>query len=107
MTKSSLRTLTPNPSQTGIWTPFAFRLFSIFPFSKAPSNRPSSSILALRDIVAPRYRRALTSTLISILSVIKTGAWWGGKGLYVLMSGAIMLTVPFAVCMAEEKQFME
>ncbi|KAF6222321.1 hypothetical protein HO133_001407 [Letharia lupina] len=75
--------------------------------SGPPAESITDRLLALRDILPPRYRRALSSTLSSTLSATKTGAWWGGKGLWVLTTGAVMLSVPFAVCMVEEQQIME
>ncbi|CAF9934072.1 MAG: mitochondrial import receptor protein [Alectoria fallacina] len=75
--------------------------------SGPPAESIADRLLALRDILPPRYRRALSSTISSTLSVTKTGAWWGGQGLWVLTTGAIMLSVPFAVCVVEEQQIVE
>ena len=58
-------------------------------------------------MIPPRTRRLLSNTLTSTLSFSKTGAWIGGKGLWVLTTGAVMLSVPFAVCMVEEQQIVE
>ncbi|MCJ1460851.1 mitochondrial import receptor protein [Mycoblastus sanguinarius] len=73
----------------------------------SPSESLSDRIYALKDILPPRYRRAVTSTLSTSTSALKTGAWWGGKGLWVLSTGALMLMVPFAIAVVEEQQIIE
>ncbi|KAL2052130.1 hypothetical protein ABVK25_007572 [Lepraria finkii] len=75
--------------------------------SAAPQESISDRILALRDILPPRTRRYLSSTLQSTSGMIKKGAWFGGKGLWTLSTGALMLMVPFAIALVEEQQIVE
>ncbi|MCJ1274988.1 mitochondrial import receptor protein [Puttea exsequens] len=72
-----------------------------------PQESLSDRILALRDIIPPRTRRFLSSTLNTTFSASKSAAWLGGKGLWVFSTGALMLMVPFAMATVEEQQFVE
>ncbi|KAL2048306.1 hypothetical protein N7G274_000217 [Stereocaulon virgatum] len=73
----------------------------------APQESIADRIYALKDILPPRTRRYLTSTLSSTSAVLKKGAWYGGKGLWTLSTGALMLMVPFAIALVEEQAFVE
>ncbi|KAK3166776.1 hypothetical protein OEA41_009901 [Lepraria neglecta] len=75
--------------------------------SAAPQESISDRILALKDILPPRTRRYLSSTLQSTSGLIQKGAWFGGKGLWTLSTGALMLMVPFAIALVEEQQIVE
>lgn len=67
----------------------------------------TNSILALKDILPPPLRRRLASTFSTTYSLGKTTASWGGKGLWVFSTGAMMLMVPFAIALVEEQQIVE
>lgn len=41
------------------------------------------------------------------MSLTKSTATWGGKGLWVLSTGALMMMVPFAIAFVEEQQIVE
>lgn len=75
--------------------------------SALPSETISERILALRDMVSPSTRRHILSTASQLTELIKGGALWGGKGLWVLTASALMVGVPWAMAFVEEQQLME
>ncbi|MCJ1427250.1 mitochondrial import receptor protein [Sticta canariensis] len=75
--------------------------------SAFPSETISERVLALRDMVSPSTRRRISSTASQFAKIVKGGAWWGGKGLWVLTASALMVGVPWAMAFVEEQQVME
>lgn len=75
--------------------------------SAFPSETISERILALRDMVSPSTRRRISSTTSQLTNLVKGGALWGGKGLWVLTASALMVGVPWAMAFVEEQQIME
>lgn len=63
--------------------------------------------VALKDIIPPRQRAVLTSRLSSAYSVLKSGLTMGGTTLWVLVTGAFVVGVPFAVAVGDEQQLVE
>lgn len=58
-------------------------------------------------MVSPSTRRRISSTASQFAMIVKGGAWWGGKGLWVLTASALMVGVPWAMAFVEEQQLME
>ncbi|MCJ1467338.1 mitochondrial import receptor protein [Pseudocyphellaria aurata] len=75
--------------------------------STLPSETITERILALRDMVPPSTRRRIYSTASQLTRLVKGGALWGGKGLWVLTASALMVGVPWAMASVEEQQLME
>lgn len=71
------------------------------------SETISERILALRDMVSPSTRRRISSTTSQFTKLVKGGALWGGKGLWILTASALMVGVPWAMAFVEEQQVME
>ncbi len=64
-------------------------------------------IAALQDMISPRNRRLLSSTISSASSWFKSGVVFGGKALWVVSTSALLLGVPWALAYAEEQQMVE
>jgi len=64
-------------------------------------------ISALKDIIPPRSRRHITSTVSALTSATKTGLSFGGKALWVISTSAFLLGVPWALAYAEEEQYVQ
>ena len=64
-------------------------------------------ISALKDIIPPRSRRRITSTVSALTSATKTGLSFGGKALWVISTSAFLLGVPWALAYAEEEQYVQ
>src|SRR5437764_4755786 len=64
-------------------------------------------ITALKDIIPPRQRAAISSTFKSTYGWLSSGLLLGGKTLWVLSTSALLLGVPYALAFTEEQQVME
>ncbi|KAH0565152.1 hypothetical protein GP486_001464 [Trichoglossum hirsutum] len=64
-------------------------------------------IAALRDVIPPRQRAALSSTFRTTYSWLRGGLLFGGKSLWVISTSALLLGVPWALAFAEEQQVIE
>ena len=58
-------------------------------------------------MVPPSTRRRLANTSSQIARVVKSGALWSGKGIYVLSTSLLMVGIPWALAFADEQQLME
>lgn len=58
-------------------------------------------------MLAPSTRRRLAQVTAQVTSVLKSGAVWGGKGMWVVTASALMLGVPWAMAFVEEQQMVE
>lgn len=67
----------------------------------------SERILALRDMVPPSTRRRISTTSSRITQAVIRGAFWGGKGIYVLSTGLLMVGIPWALAFVDEQQALE
>jgi import receptor subunit TOM22 len=61
-------------------------------------------LYALRDMLPPRARRALTRGASATVSAAKTTAGFGGRALWVISTSALLLGLPLALAMAEEQE---
>lgn len=64
-------------------------------------------VVALKDIIPPRQRAVLSAVLASAYGVMKSGLSMGGTTLWVLVTGAFVVGVPFAVAVGDEQQLVE
>ncbi|KAH0612104.1 uncharacterized protein H6S33_010156 [Morchella sextelata] len=64
-------------------------------------------VVALKDIIPPRQRAVLSAGLSSAYGVVKSGLSMGGTTLWVLVTGAFVVGVPFAVAVGDEQQLVE
>jgi mitochondrial import receptor subunit TOM22 len=64
-------------------------------------------IVALRDVIPPKQRAALSSTFNTTYSWLRGGLLFGGKSLWVISTSALLLGVPWALAFAEEQQMIE
>lgn len=64
-------------------------------------------IVALKDIIPPSQRSALTSGVSSVQQLIKSGLSTSGNFLWVLTSSALLLGVPAALAIMAESQIKE
>jgi import receptor subunit TOM22 len=64
-------------------------------------------ITALRDVIPPKQRAALSNTFHTTFSWLRVGLLFGGKSLWVISTSALMLGVPWALAFAEEQQVIE
>lgn len=64
-------------------------------------------VVALKDIIPPRQRAVLSAGLASAYGVVKSGLSMGGTTLWVLVTGAFVVGVPFAVAVGDEQQLVE
>ncbi|KAI9830504.1 MAG: hypothetical protein M1826_004741 [Phylliscum demangeonii] len=62
---------------------------------------------ALRDMIPPRRRAALSSSFAVASSWIQTGARWGGKTMWVVSTSALLVLVPWVLASVDEAQMME
>ena len=58
-------------------------------------------------MLSPATRRRITNTTSQIANLVKSGAWWGGKGVFVLSTSALMIGIPWALAFVDEQQVME
>jgi len=75
--------------------------------SHPESESLAERISALRDIVPPATRRRITSGTDKATSYVKSGVWFGLKGMWVVSTGLLLIAVPFALALVEEQQIME
>jgi len=64
-------------------------------------------LLALQDILPPKQRRYLTSTINTTSSLIKSSFSLGGKALWIFSTSALLIGIPFAMAYQEEQQMIE
>ena len=58
-------------------------------------------------MLPPSTRRRIASTTSAVTGYVKSGLLYGGKTLWVVSTGALLLGVPFAFAFAEEQQVVE
>jgi len=75
--------------------------------SEYPSESLSDRVLALRDMVPPRTRAKISSTISSIYSITGSAVSYGGKGIWVLATSAMLLGIPYALAMTQEQEIVE
>ncbi|KAI9846371.1 MAG: mitochondrial import receptor protein [Thelocarpon superellum] len=80
--------------------------------SSASSDRAQDETLldrlvALRDVIPPTQRAYLSSSLSTGYRWVTTGLTFGGKTLWVVSTGAMMVGIPWALAFSEEAQMME
>ncbi|PKS13328.1 hypothetical protein jhhlp_000099 [Lomentospora prolificans] len=63
-------------------------------------------LYALRDIVPPTTRGWIASKVNSVVGLGTSSLWFTGKALWAISSTALLLGVPFAICVTEEQQVM-
>lgn len=61
-------------------------------------------LAALKDIVPPTTRGWLSAKVSAVTGFGSSSFWFAGKALWFVSSTALMLGVPFAVCVMEESQ---
>ena len=61
-------------------------------------------LYALRDMLPPRARRALSKGASAAVGAARTTASVGGRALWVLSTSALLLGLPLALAMAEEQE---
>jgi len=64
-------------------------------------------LLALQDILPPKQRRYLNSTINTTTSLIKSSLSLGGKALWIFSTSALLIGIPFAMAYQEEQQMIE
>ncbi|KAI9779732.1 MAG: mitochondrial import receptor protein [Geoglossum umbratile] len=64
-------------------------------------------LAALRDVLPPKQRAALSNTFNTTYSWLRSGLLFGGKSLWVISTSALLLGVPWALAFAEEQQMIE
>lgn len=74
----------------------------------APTSETlTERLLALKDMLPPSTRRRISSGFSSTMRVVKSAGSWGGKGMWVLSTSALMVGVPWALAFVEEQQVLE
>lgn len=64
-------------------------------------------IAALQDIVPIKQRRAISRSLSTATSWVKSSLTFGGQALWVVSTSALLLGVPWAIAYAEDQQVAE
>lgn len=64
-------------------------------------------LTALRDVIPPKQRAALTNSLSTAASWMKSGLSWSGSALFVVSTSVLMFGVPFALANLDEMEHME
>ncbi|KAI9788659.1 MAG: mitochondrial import receptor protein [Candelina submexicana] len=64
-------------------------------------------LTALRDVIPPKQRAALTSSLSTAASWMKSGLSWSGSALFVISTSVLLFGVPFAMANLDEMEHME
>jgi len=64
-------------------------------------------ISALQDIIPPKQRQFLSSSINSTSRWVKTGLTYGGKTLWVVSTSVLLLGLPWALAYSEEQQLIE
>ncbi|KAI9698701.1 MAG: mitochondrial import receptor protein [Candelina mexicana] len=64
-------------------------------------------LTALRDVIPPKQRAALTSSLSTAASWMKSGLSWSGSALFVISTSVLLFGVPFALANLDEMEHME
>ncbi|ELR07556.1 mitochondrial import receptor protein [Pseudogymnoascus destructans] len=67
----------------------------------------SERLLALRDIIPPTTRTAISSIFNTTSGYVASTLGFGGKALFVLSTSALLLGVPWALAFAEEQQIAD
>ena len=79
--------------------------------SDAPTAPPSESLTdrlyALQDMVSPSTRRKLSSGFNTTKSYLTSGAWFGGKAVWIITTSMLLWGVPFGIALVEEQQALE
>ncbi len=64
-------------------------------------------LTALRDVIPPKQRAALTNSLSTAASWMKSGLSWSGSALFVVSTSVLLFGVPFALANLDEMEHME
>lgn len=64
-------------------------------------------LAALRDMIPPAQRRSISSSVSTASSWLRSGLQLGGKGLWLVSTSVMLLSVPWALAYAEEQQMAE
>lgn len=64
-------------------------------------------LLALRDVIPPATRRKISHVSRTAYSWLTSGLVLGGKTLWVVSTGAMLIGIPWALAFTEESQMME
>jgi len=64
-------------------------------------------LLALRDIIPPTTRTAISNTVSTTTSYVGSALSFSGKALFVISTSVLMLGVPWALAFSEEQQVAE
>ena len=64
-------------------------------------------LAALRDMIPPSQRRYISSSVSTASSWLRSGLQLGGKGLWLVSTSVMLLSVPWALAYAEEQQMAE
>jgi len=64
-------------------------------------------IVALKDIIPPKQRYAISNTLKSTYGWAASGLSLGGKTLWILSTSALLLGVPYVLAVTEEQQMID
>ncbi|KAJ5161524.1 hypothetical protein N7492_006916 [Penicillium capsulatum] len=62
---------------------------------------------ALKDIVPPSARRAVTTSADTLTSFTKASLSFSGKALWIISTSAFLIGVPWALAYAEEEQYIQ
>lgn len=58
-------------------------------------------------MVPPSTRRRISTVSSQIARIVKSGALWSGKGIYVLSTSLMLVGIPFALAYVDEHQALE
>ncbi|KAI9823644.1 MAG: hypothetical protein M1819_001157 [Sarea resinae] len=67
----------------------------------------SERLAALIDVIPPKQRTAISTTVSTATNWVKSGLLVSGKTLWVVSTSALLLGVPWALAFAEEQQMVE
>ncbi|KAI9798265.1 MAG: hypothetical protein M1825_005398 [Sarcosagium campestre] len=77
------------------------------PSSYPPDETLLDRLVALRDIIPPKQRVQISSGFSTAKSWLTSGLTFGGKTIWVVSTGALLIGVPFALAFTEEAQMQE
>ena len=96
-----------NPFRPVRWPYFICHRISKIPLRQQINTDNGYSIFALKDILPPSTRRSISNSFSRTSSAAKAAASFGGKGIWVFSTSALLLMVPFALAFVEEQSIIE
>jgi import receptor subunit TOM22 len=64
-------------------------------------------LLALQDIIPPRTRSSITSSIRNTTRIAGSGLEWTGKALWIITSSVLLVGIPFVIAYEDDRAMAE